>query len=192
MRSDDELIEEYIAGEQDAFALLIERYLKQVYNVALRIVTTTYDAEDITQETFVKVWRNISKYRRGENFRAWLFKIARNTAIDNLRKRGDLSLSEFQDYDDGDAPYATVIDPSPTPYEATALADERTGIENYLQKLSLGDREILLFHYRDGLTFREIGDILGESLNTAKSRHRRALESLRKLACAPKERRDTY
>ena len=85
--TDKQLIDDYLNGNDAAFALLVQRQINPVYNFVYRLVRNTQDAEDITQETFVKMWKNLKRYNQDQNFKTWLFTIARNTAIDSLRKK---------------------------------------------------------------------------------------------------------
>lgn len=190
-RNDQQIIADYLNGDEEAITLLIDRYLKSIFNFTYRLVGKPEDAEDITQETFLKMWRNIKKYRQGENFKTWLFTIARNTAIDWLRKKKSVAFSDFSAHDgENDEDYnsfaESLIDPEPLPDEIFVKAEEKAFLENSLSKLSLINRETLLLYYNEHFTFDEIGKILGKSLNTVKSRHRRALMELRKILDAPK------
>ncbi len=180
-RNDQQLIADYLNGDNSSIAILIGRYLKAVFNFTFRFVGKSEDAEDITQETFLKTWRNLKKYRQGENFKTWLFTIARNTAIDLLRKKKNFVFSDFEN-DDGENSFAeTLTDPEPLPDEVFTQAEEKNVLDNAITKLSPAHREVLLLHYNEHFTFDEIGKILGKSINTVKSRHRRALEDLRRL-----------
>lgn len=185
-RKDQELIRDYLSGDESAITLLVDRHLKGVLNFAYRLVGNRQNAEDISQETFLKMWRNLKKYRQGENFKTWLFTIARNTAIDLLRKKNNLAFSDFEN-DDGNNSFAeSLADSEPLPDEIFARAEEKAFLDNVLSGLSPSHRETLLLYYTEHLTFDDIGKILGKSLNTVKSRHRRAVIELRKLLNAPK------
>lgn len=86
--SDEELIEAYIKGQEEAFSVLVRRYVSYVYSFSVRLVQDESEAEDITQETFLKVWKHIKKYSKEcARFKTWLTRILRNTAIDFLRKK---------------------------------------------------------------------------------------------------------
>lgn len=185
-RNDRQIIIDYLSGDQVAITILVDRYLKSVFNFSYRLVGNHQNAEDITQETFLKMWRNLKKYRRDENFKTWLFTIARNTSIDLLRKNKSFVFTTFEN-EDGENPFAeNLTDTEPLPDEIFAKAEEKKMLEENLTKLTPIHREVLLLHYTEHFTFDEIGKILGKSLNTAKSRHRRALAELRKLLDAPK------
>lgn len=185
-RNDQQLIADYLNGDEVAIAILIDRHLKSVFNFAYRLVGKSEDAEDIAQETFLKMWRNLKKYRQGENFKTWLFTIARNAAIDSLRKKRNFVFSDFEGEGGENLFVESLTDPEPLPDEIFAKAEEKRLLEETLAKLTPAHREVLLLHYIECFTFDEIGKILGASINTSKSRHRRALAELTKLLDAPK------
>lgn len=178
---DKKLITDFLEGDADALALLIERNLKLVYRYAFRITRDTEDAEDITQETFVKLWKNIEKFDSDKNFRTWLLGIAHNTSIDLLRKRKSFVFSDFETSEGGNSITETIADPSPLAPEIFEQAEKRKLLDTALAKLPFMYREVLTLYFDEDLTFSEIGEILGKPLNTVKSQQRRALESLRKI-----------
>lgn len=180
-KSDENLIEEYLKGRQSAFEELTQRHLKSVYSFALRFVGSEADAEDVAQETFLKAWKNLKKYRKeSSKFKTWTLRIARNTAIDFLRKKKHVPISRF-DTEGGNVLAETVPDPGALAEELMIKLDDTNILTRALSQLSAEHREILLLHYMSGLTFEDIGDALDEPANTVKSRHRRALMVLRKL-----------
>lgn len=179
--TDEQLIANFLAGDDYSLSRLILRHLKPVYNFILRMTGNSGDAEDITQETFVKVWRNIRKYKAGRNFRSWIFSIARNTAIDFFRKKKEAPFSNFENEYGENSLEENLTSPDPLPDEILGKAMEKSTIADLLQKLSPAQREVLLLHYAEDLTFEEIGGIVRAPMNTIKSHHRRALETLRRL-----------
>lgn len=176
---DKKLIANYLEGDTEALAILVEHNLKLVYRYAFRITRDVEDAQDITQETFVKLWRNIRKFDLDKNFHTWLLSIAHNTAIDLMRKRKDFVFSDF-DNETGDFS-ETIADPAPLPAEIFERAEKKKLLDDALGQISPTYREILTLYYEEDLTFAEIGTILNKPLNTVKSQHRRALSALKKI-----------
>ena len=86
MQTDDELVLRALKGDDEALRLLVERYLKQVYRFVFHYLPSSEDAEDVTQEVFVKVWKHLRKFHRDQNFKTWVFTIAKNTALDFLKQ----------------------------------------------------------------------------------------------------------
>lgn len=177
---DLELIDDYLSGDETAITVLISRYLRDVYNFVFQMTRDAALSDDVTQDTFVKAWKNLRKYNSDFNFRSWLFRIARNTAIDYLRKRRHIKFSEFDDEDGNNYILDTVSDDEPLPEELVARFEEEQELNRILDRLKLNDRELIFLHLNQGLSFEEIGQISGESVNTIKSRYRRTIIKLRK------------
>jgi RNA polymerase sigma-70 factor (ECF subfamily) len=150
--SDRKLIADYLKGDEKSLEILIGRYLRPVYGFICRWVGNPRDAEDITQEVFVKAWRNLKRpvlgFSRGfdprkGNFRTWIFGIARNASIDFLRKtrsasggKKEIPLSEFSDPEGGNAVADTIADPGPLPSEFFERVDASRVLAAALEKLS--------------------------------------------------------
>ncbi len=185
-KTDEQLIANYRAGDEKALNELIARHLKSVYNFVYRIARNVQDAEDITQETFVKMWKNLKRYDQGQNFKTWLFTIARNTALDALRKKKNFVFSDLE-IASGENPFLdTLADLAPLPDELAVRAEKQTLFGNALGKLSPAYQEVFALHHESDLTFDEISARLGKPINTVKSQYHRALLTLRKLLSAPK------
>ena len=92
---DKQLIVEYLKGDEKALETLFSRYLKPIYTFVYRLTGNAQDAEDISQEVFVKVWKNLKKYDDTRSFKTWLFTIAKNTAYDLLRKNKEIVFSDI-------------------------------------------------------------------------------------------------
>lgn len=181
MRTDNELIALSSVGDEQALGELVRRHVDFVYRIALRTTENRDDAEDATQQAFVNAWKAIQMFQSGANFRAWIGRIVRNTAIDVMRKRREVPFSAYEG-----TGYETeqfvVVDDSPSPEARAMERESHTYAHTLLGALSTDDQEIVLLHVSDGLTFREIGDILDTPLHTIKSRYRRALQRLKEEA----------
>ena len=94
-KDDEQFISAYLEGDESALAFLVDKYLKNVYNFAFQLTKDRQAADDITQESFIKAWKYIRRYRHGSSFKTWLSAITRNTAIDWLRSRKELAFSIF-------------------------------------------------------------------------------------------------
>ena len=100
-KSDAELITKYLKGDEASLRILIERYLASVYRFVRGYVKNDSDAEDITQETFVRAWRNFHTFDHEKSFKTWIFAIAKHASIDALKKKKAINFSLF-DNEDGD------------------------------------------------------------------------------------------
>jgi RNA polymerase sigma-70 factor (ECF subfamily) len=180
-QSDEQLAESCKRHNEYAFQELMFRYMRPIFNFARQYVKTSEDAEDIAQDTFFKVWRYIKRYTKGRQFRPWLYTIARNTALDYI-KRKKISLFSELDDDENDLQFAdTLEDNEPLPHELFHSKDMAKHVTNAMQELHPDHRAILMMHYKDEMTFDEIASIVKRPMNTVKSWHRRALMRLREI-----------
>ncbi|MFA4936819.1 MAG: sigma-70 family RNA polymerase sigma factor [Patescibacteria group bacterium] len=178
--SDIQLITNYLKKDDKSLEILVNRYLKPIYGFVYRFTNNLQDTDDITQEVFVKIWKNLKKFDQTKNFKTWLFTIAKNTAIDWLRRHQDILFSELIKTEDGESLEDNIIDDAPLPseiFEHQHLAQE---LNSAVHKLPAIYQTVLSLYYQEGFTFQEISEILEKSVNTVKSRHWRAIKALRK------------
>ncbi len=163
---------------------IVRDYLGLVYSFIFRLTGAGEETSDITQEVFVKAWKNLDKYNPKQNFKTWLLAIARNTAIDWLRKKRPIVFSkldregeegERQDFVD------TLVDAEVLQDELFAQKELKEELDKLIDILPLLKREVLLLRLEDELTFEEISKLVGRPLNTVKSQYRRALMQLKSL-----------
>ena len=180
MKTDEELIEQVKKGNDTAFQLLMERYLKHIFNFIRQYVRTEEDSEDVTQDTFFKTWKYIKRFKHGMKFKPWLFTIARNTALDHIKKKKAIPFKDLDNDDDESLSFEeTVADIEPLPSELFAqaeLADEMNGV---LSVLHPDHQAVLTMHYVQEMTFEEIAEIMDKPMNTVKSWHRRSLSKVK-------------
>ena len=180
-RADKQLISDYLEGDEKALGFLVERYLKDVYNFAFKLTGDLRAAEDISQDSFIKAWKHIRKYRQGSNFQSWLFTITRNTAIDWLRQKKEIVFSSFENEYGENILVEMLADKQQLPDELIAQAEDAKFVQAFLTQLDSRYQEVLTLKYSSDLTFEQIGEILRRPLHTVKSQHRRALIALRRL-----------
>jgi RNA polymerase sigma-70 factor, ECF subfamily len=159
--------------------VIIKQHIKLVYNFAFRLSGSESDAADIAQESFIKIWKNIEKFDPDKNFKTWILAITRNTTIDWLRKRKNISFSKLGD--DEKTFEENIVDIEPLPDEIFYKKELALELENALSKIRPDFREIIFLRYTQNLTFEEISEVVGKPLNTIKSHHLRALSAIRKL-----------
>jgi len=178
-KDDEQLIKEYLDGNQDSFKMLIDKYTPSLYNFSVRFVGKDY-ANDIVQDAFIKVWRNIKKFDHEKaNFKTWIFTITRNTITDYLRKKKMINFSsldkEEEKFEDN------IEDEVILPDEALIKLEDKEFLNNILDQIPNNYKEVLILYYQEEMTFSEIGKMLNKPLNTVKSYHRRALILLRNI-----------
>lgn len=179
-QTDEQLAQEAVKGNDNALELLIARFLKPVYGFSYSIVQNRTDAQDITQEVFVKVWKNIHTFDSSKPFKPWIYRITKNTCFDYMKKKSSIPFSSF-DTENGNWLTDTLQDPALQPDAITDRSLQAHYLSGAISKLSPKHSQIIDLHEMQGLRFREIAHMTHTSLNTVKSRYRRALESLRKI-----------
>lgn len=179
-KTDEQLIDEYLDGKERALETLVDRHLTNVYNFSLKLVNDSQVANDITQESFIKAWKNIRGFKRGSAFQTWLLAITRNVAIDWLRTRKEVVFSAFENERGENIFTDTLADNILMPDELLARAQDAHFVEMLLEELDPLYRDVLKLRYSSNMTFEEIGKLLKRPLHTVKSQHRRALIALRR------------
>ena len=182
MRSDDDLIGAFMAGDGSAMEVLFGRYRKPVFAWLLRMAPDRAEAEDLYQEVWLKVIRGVGKYADG-NFKAWLWRIVRNAAADRARKCMAVPLLDEPLGEESDA--ETRLDQIADGTAVTALArmeeaERRTFLRTAIGELSVRLREVVLLRINGELEFREIAEVLGLPLGTVLGRMNLAVKKLRK------------
>lgn len=171
--SDVELVELVLGGQQDAFALLVERYKDAVQNLAYRMLSNVTEAEDVTQEVFVRAYTQLATYKPAHKFSTWLLSIASHLAIDQLRRRRFLALPLE------DVPFLEWITDLGVGPEQSALAGEQQDeIQAYLQRLHSKYRAVIVLRYWYDLSYEEIATALNLTPALVKARLHRARELL--------------
>ncbi len=183
-RTDVELIVAYFAGEETALEFLISRYMKPVFGFVYARLGTVAESEDVVQETFVKVWRHLKRFDQNKSFKTWVLTIAKNTALDWLKKKKTVPFSDFENVDGENIILETLVDTSPLPDELAANRELAGTLAQEIKQLSPPYRRVISLRHNEQRSFREMAEMLGESLNTVKSRYRRAMLMLREILSA--------
>jgi RNA polymerase sigma-70 factor (ECF subfamily) len=153
--------------DTEAFRWLVERYQSRIFSYARRMLNNREEAEDVTQETFVRAFNNVSRYDGRAAFSTWLFKIVANLCVDRARRikrrTPPVSLEE-------DMQLSSPGDTRWDPEGRAVAADMLSALEKSVNDLSEKLRSVLLLHDLEGLDYQEIADTLGIPLGTVKSR----------------------
>ena len=177
--TDEQLVLRFLEGDDGSLDILIGRYLKPIYNFLYRFTKDTDSLDDLTQETFIKVWKNIKRFDPDKKFKVWIYQIAKNTAYDFLKKKKTTPFSFFET-EEGNK-LETVSEENPLPDEILERQDLEKELDAKLKQLSDQHRVILFMRYKDDFSLQEISEILKVPYNTVKSQHQRAIGALRRL-----------
>ena len=168
----ERLISRVALGDREAFRTLYDRTSAKLFGICLRILNDRQEAEDVLQETYVKIWNKAASFASGRASPiAWLAAIARNQAIDRVRARKPLAEDE--------AVLETVPDGTPSPEDVALSADENRRIADCLAELDVQHAAAVTRTYLSGWSYREAADELQVPLNTVKTWIRRSLLALR-------------
>ena len=171
------LIKKARRGDGRAFSMLIENHERFVFNVVYRIIGNAEDARDVSQEAFIKAFKNFESYDESSAFSTWLYRIAVNTAIDYIRKRKKENSISFEDY---------IVDEKnqkgDSGIEEKVISKE--GVKNIISAVNMLDDEfktVIVLRDMEGMEYKEISDITGLPLGTVKSRLSRGRGKLRQM-----------
>lgn len=191
--TDEALVAAYLDdGDQHAFRLLVERHQERIYGYLLGMVCDRAMADDLFQETFVRVidamQRRRGSYEQQGRWLAWVMRIARNTTLDHLRRRK--KWTDVDDRLDGGRSFWDELPAETVPAdEALHRADQHDWLLACIDRLPPEQREVVLLRQETDLTFREIAELTECSINTALGRMRYALKNLHKMmATSPQKR----
>ena len=165
-------------GEPEAFDALLARYQNRLFRYLVRFTADRAAAQDLFQETWLKVITRIHRYDDSRPFEPWLFSVARNLAVDHLRKASPESLDEPSPA--GEAKIARLGADEPGSLERLLERERRGQLERRLEELPALYREALSLRFEEEMTFEEMAQVLAAPVSTVKSRVQRALSTLRK------------
>ena len=179
MQTEETYIEQAKAGDEEAFAALVQLYEKRVYHFILKSLRNPEDAFDISQETFLRIHRSLSLFRGQSSFSTWVFSIAHNLCIDFVRKQKRRGL-HLPSVNEDDLEMQNLSDARYDPVAAFEKREVVSEIDRALAAISPDLREIFLLREVAGLQYQEIADTLEIELGTVKSRIARARAALAK------------
>ena len=170
MKTDAELVALVRAGSESACRELIGRYERPVFSLVVRMVRDPATAEDLAQDVFIKMYRNLAAYDPSRKFSSWLFKIAHNATIDHLRRRTSDTLSLDAPAGDDETWRAEIADPAgENPEAARRRSELGAALERAVGALRPAVREVMILRFREGLAYEEIAEVTGLPLGTVKT-----------------------
>jgi RNA polymerase sigma-70 factor (ECF subfamily) len=181
--TDEALIEKFRAHDDlTVFKVLVKRYQHRVYSTAYRLLGNNDEAEEVVQDTFIKVHQNLDKYRMNAAFSSWIFRIAHNVCMDSLRAKQRRRATSIVSFDpqssvaesDGafgaSQPVAQLADDKPDPSQVLDLSEQTEVVEASLRQLPEAQKTVLILHDIEGFSYQEIAEIVGTSIGTVRSR----------------------
>jgi RNA polymerase sigma factor (sigma-70 family) len=187
--TDGMLVKQTLAGDQRAFEALVQRYNVALFNFICHCLGDYDLACDVSQQVFLQLYISMPTLRTGEPLKAWLFQVARNRCLDELRRKRAIHFSELESASDDDdlSPLAIMPDLHPLPEEMAERHDLQSSLRSAIEALPPKFRSVVLLRYAGQLSFSEIGKTLNMPEATAKTYFQRARPLLR-AALAPQWR----
>ncbi|MGB1308224.1 MAG: RNA polymerase sigma factor [Oceanihabitans sp.] len=163
INQDQIIINQILEGDTKAFAVLVDRYKNLVFTLALQMVKNREEAEEVSQDTFIKVFKKLEKFKGESKFSTWIYKIAYNTCLDriksNKRKQNTVAINEFTEQE------VKTLDNALSKLEAQ---ERKQAIQNCLQLLPADDCALLTLYYFEELSLDEIAKVIGIKANNVK------------------------
>ncbi len=178
--NESELVSAYIRGDENAFATLVKRYKSKVYTTIYLVVKDQYVAEDLMQDTFIKAIKTLrnGKYNEEGKFLPWILRIAHNLAIDYFRRARRYPSVVFED---GNSVFNSLSFAESSIETKQIKKESHDHLRDLIKRLPDQQREVLIMRHYEDMSFQEIADATGVSINTALGRMRYALINLRKM-----------
>jgi len=174
LEADEDLaiVQKVQAGDVDAFDALILKYRERVYSIIYNLTSNREDASDLAQETFIKAFQSINRFKGKSSFFTWLYRIALNTSLTHLRKNKLRRFFSFEkmveeDHTEG---FTENLKTESDSDKAALMTELQETLNDAFQKLSVKHRTVITLFEIDGLSHKEIADIVGTSIGTVRSR----------------------
>ena len=182
--SDAAAVERTLAGEREAYRVLVERHSAYVYRVAYRMTGNSHDAEEVVQEAFLRAYQKLRQFAGNANFGTWVYRIAANYAIDRLRQkkneesRREVSTRKPESDTEADS-LSQIRDRAPNPERLAGSAQLATKMQQALQALTPAERTAIVMRHWDGCGIDEIAEVLKSNNSATKNTVFRAVQKLR-------------
>ena len=186
MNSDQELVLQYLNGDIQAFNRLVWRWEQPILAFVMRMIGDQDSAQEITQKAFIKAYKNLKTLKDPAKFKTWLYQIAANLCRDELRRRKNLrhtSIDQAHEAtrDGARTPDYMISNKETSPEYRWSQTEAKTIIRDALEKIPEEQRVVIIMKEYQGLKFKEIAEIMGQSINTIKSRMYYGINALRKI-----------
>lgn len=172
---DKVLIECILEGDESAFNILFEKYKRKIYLTAYRLLGNHEDASDITQETLIKVYKELKNFRNESSLYTWIYRITINLSLNLIKKKKLRSFFDFEDVDEW-----LFKDERQSPELSFRENELSNKIQEAIKKLPEKQRTVFTLRYYDELSYEEISEILGTSIGALKANYFHAINKLQK------------
>ncbi|GAB4365798.1 MAG: sigma-70 family RNA polymerase sigma factor [Calditrichia bacterium] len=182
-RSESDIIKRIISGDLDAYKILVDKYSQEIMNLCFRYLNSYPDAEDATQDVFIKAYRALGDWEPRAQFKTWLYRIAINHCLNLVRRQQKIifqSLAYYPDKDGKDKSFEKTVGEAEAE-DHLMQKQLRVKLRAAVNKLPENQRQVIILYYYQKLSYLEIAEILETSLSSVESRLFRAKKSLAKI-----------
>ena len=170
------LVEQIQRGDSKAFATLVKQYKDLVYTLAIRMLKNREEAEEVAQDTFIKLYKSVNKFKGDSKLSTWIYRVAYNTCLDRLKKHkrtlDTVEINDFTEYN---------VDAIENGLDALETKERKDAIVNCINQLAPKDNVVLTLYYFEELSIDEIAKVIGETTNNVKVKLYRSRKRLSKL-----------
>jgi RNA polymerase sigma-70 factor, ECF subfamily len=178
---DSLLVQQALAGDQEAYEALVQRYTVVLFRLVYRYVGERDEVNDVLQQVWLQLYLSLNSLAVSGSIQPWLYKVAHNCSVDVLRRKRTLSFSEVVAADEADEGswLDSIPDTRPTPEEEALRHDLQRSLRLAIRALPKNQRPVVMLYYENQLSIHEIGNILGRPYSTVRTQFRRAKAYLR-------------
>ena len=170
------LVEQIKKGDTKAFATLVKKYKDLVYTLAIRMLKNREEAEEVSQDAFIKIYKSINKFKGDSKLSTWIYRVAYNACLDRLKKHkrtiDTVEINNFTEYN---------VDAIENGLDALETQERKEAITNCMSQLAPKDNVVLTLYYFEELSIEEIAKVIGETTNNVKVKLHRSRKRLAKL-----------
>jgi RNA polymerase sigma-70 factor, ECF subfamily len=178
--NDAAVVAQVLAGDRDAFRVVVERHSQSLFRLAYRMTGNEQDAEDVVQETFLRAYRRLNKFEARSSFSTWLYRIAVNCSLDQSRKRRQQDERQASPNPELPDPMLALPSTDPSTERLVLSAEVRKKVDATLNELTEKEKAAFVLRHYEGMSIEEVGRAMGLRANAAKNNIFRAVQKLRR------------